>query len=147
VQSTSCNATDLAVLARACRGPNPGQQCNQAFRDLMQAKPGCYDCMLQFTGSDALARCLSPYLSQTCNHQLTCAVECVQTSCDRCPGGREASCQGAVFSPSGQCGSFVGGYYCAEAAIQGPAAVCDFSRYGDLGRWWEGVGLTYCASK
>jgi hypothetical protein len=101
--------------------------------------------MLQFAADDAYARCVAPYLDQMCNHALTCALDCVQASCDRCPNGREAACQSATFMDKGQCRSYVGGYYCAQAAEQGPAAFCDFDKYGDLGLWWQAVGQAYCA--
>lgn len=145
VESTSCSSSDLAVLANACQGPNPGLGCTQTFQKLQQTNPGCYNCMRQFAAEDAYARCLAPYLSQVCNHELTCGVECTAESCSRCPPVRQSACQDAVFSQTGQCKSFVSGYYCAQAALQGPGAFCDFAKYNDLGLWWQAVGQAYCS--
>ncbi|HMJ12561.1 MAG TPA: hypothetical protein VK524_14150, partial [Polyangiaceae bacterium] len=145
VRSTACNPADLATLAQACRGENPGPNCVNTFRRLFATNPGCYDCMQQFAFSDAYARCVSPFLSPECNHHLTCAVDCLADTCGQCPGGRQASCQSSALGQNGQCGGHVLGYYCAEAALQGPGAFCDFDRYNDLGLWWQAVGGAYCS--
>jgi hypothetical protein len=101
--------------------------------------------MRQFAGGDALARCLSPHLNEACNHQLTCAVDCLGDTCAQCPAGRQDSCESAALAANGECGSYLFGYYCAEAALQGPGAFCDFDRYDDLGLWWQAVGRAYCS--
>jgi hypothetical protein len=118
----------------------------QTFDKLRQANPGCFNCMSQFATDDAYARCLSPFMSQTCNHQLTCGIECTDQSCARCPDGGKGACQSSVFSQDGQCKTYVSGYYCAQAALQGPGGFCDFARYNnDLGLWWQAVGQAFCA--
>jgi hypothetical protein len=102
--------------------------------------------MLQFASDDAYARCLAPYVTDSCNHSLSCAVDCVQTSCNNCSStGRRSACEDAAFTDAGECRAYVPGYYCAAVAVQGPGGFCDFDRYNDLGQWWQAVGQTYCS--
>jgi hypothetical protein len=145
VRSTACNPADLATLVQACTGEEPGPGCVATFNRLATTNPGCFDCMRQFASTDAYARCLSPHLNETCNHQLTCALDCVQDSCSQCANARQAACESSVFNSNGQCNSYLFGYYCSEAALQGPGGFCDFDRYNELGLWWQAVGRAYCS--
>ena len=98
--------------------------------------------LLQFAGDSAFARCLVPFLTADCNHDLTCATSCGNAACGNCSAGQQDSCQEQVFAGSGTCNAWVNGYFCAQAAISGPAAFCEFG--GDVGQWISGVGAYYC---
>jgi hypothetical protein len=111
----------------------------------LASNPACYDCVLQFTGEDALVRCVAPFLTQQCNHDLTCAVDCSNGACDQCPAAQEESCRDQAFGQGAQCQSWVNGYYCLQAALGGPAQFCQFDSVNDVGRWLAGVGRQYCA--
>jgi hypothetical protein len=144
--SSSCSGTDLTSLATACAGANPGAACATFLQRLLQSNPSCYDCVLQFTGEDAVVRCVAPYLTNQCNHDLTCAVDCSNTSCNQCPAGQSEACRNQTFgTQGGQCQSWINGYYCLQAALGGPAQFCDFDSVNDVGRWLSGVGRQYCA--
>lgn len=142
VPSKSCSATELASLAAACQGSPPGPGCGQVFQQLLSSNPPCYDCLLQFTTESAYTRCLAPFLTADCNHALTCAVGCSNTSCGQCGPGQEDACQQQVFASGGACTPWVNGYYCAQAALSGPAAFCEFP--GSTGQWMQAVGTYYC---
>jgi hypothetical protein len=143
--SPSCADAELQALAMACAGATPGAACGQYLQRLLQANPACYDCVLQFTGEDAVVRCAAPYLTQQCNHDLTCAVSCSNTSCEQCPAAQDDACRNQVFGQGAQCQTWINGYYCFQAAIGGPAQFCDFESVNDVGRWLAGVGRNYCA--
>lgn len=71
------------------------------------------------------------------------ALDC-SASCDRCTGD-EKGCQDALFGAGAECNTWVGAYYCAQAAIMGPAACCDFATAGnDGGKMIHAVGSHYC---
>ncbi len=142
VAAKACASADISLLATACSGSASG--CNSAFQQIFQKNPSCYDCMLQFVGDDAYTRCLAPYLSPNCNHDLTCAVRCGNTACGDCSPSAQDSCQTQVFGQGGECQSWVNGYFCAEAALSGPAVFCDFN--GDSGSWIKSVGSHYCGN-
>lgn len=142
--SKSCSSSDLGALAKACQGNPVASSCAPFFQKLLVTKPSCYDCLLQFTGNDAYTRCLTPYLTQSCNHNLTCAADCSNSSCQSCPSSQQSQCSSNVFGSGGQCSSWVDGYYCAQAAISGPAGFCDFQAGADIGKWLAGVGKHYC---
>jgi hypothetical protein len=142
VASRSCSAAELDRLAAACRGTPPGPACGQAYQDLFAQNPACFDCLLQFSSDSAYARCLAPFLTAACNHDLTCALFCGNTSCDACLPTQQESCRERVFSAAGQCAPWVNGYFCAQAALSGPGAFCDFG--GDPGQWIRAVGQYYC---
>ena len=139
---TSCSTAELDALEMACTGAGAG--CGAAFGKLMQKNPSCFGCMFQFTGNDAYAKCLAPYLGAACNHALSCALDC-SGSCDGCATSDKKACQDALFTSGAQCDTWVGGYYCAQAAIMGPAGFCDFAAAGnDGGKWIHTVGAHYC---
>jgi hypothetical protein len=85
---------------------------------------------------------LVPYLTPGCNHDLTCAVFCSNGACSQCSNPQQDACQQQVFESGGQCNPWVNGYFCAQAALSGPAAFCDFA--GNVGDWIAGVGAHYC---
>jgi hypothetical protein len=134
--------SELGELEQACQGAPPGASCGQWLQSLMASNPKCYDCLLQFTMDAAYVRCLAPYLTASCNHDLTCAVFCSNDSCGQCPPSQEDACQQQLFEANGQCSAWVSGYYCAQAAVNGPAAFCEFGN--DVGQWIAGVGAHYC---
>jgi hypothetical protein len=140
--SKSCSGAELTALAQACPGENPGPGCGQWFQDLLSSNPPCYDCLLQFTTDSGYPRCLVPFLTPGCNHDLTCASFCGSASCGQCSGSQQDSCQQQVFGQGGQCNPWINGYYCAQAALSGPAAFCEFN--GDVGQWIAGIGAYYC---
>ena len=142
VSAKACPSADIALVAGACSGGSPG--CGAAFEQLLKKNPGCYNCMLQFGGEDAYTRCLTPYLSPNCNHDLTCAVQCGNAACGQCSPAAEDACETQAFGQGGACRPWVGGYFCAEAALSGPAAFCQWN--GDFGGWLKTVGSHYCAS-
>jgi hypothetical protein len=138
----ACNSSQLGQIAGACKGEGGNPACSDAFQKLLGSDPGCYDCLIQFATESAYARCLAPYLSPACNHSLTCALECSNTSCNQCPAAKEEACRDGLFSQGGVCRPYVYGYYCAQAALSGPAAFCEYS--GDVGQWIGKVGAHYC---
>ena len=138
----SCNQAQLSTIGVQCKGSGGSTACSDAFQKLLGSDPACYDCLVQFATDLAYARCLAPFLSPTCNHELTCALDCSNTSCDQCPPNQQDTCQQKMFSPGGACRGHISGYYCAQAALSGPAAFCDFQ--GDVGAWIQSVGSYYC---
>lgn len=112
---------------------------------MLQEAPGCYDCILQFTGEGAYAKCLAPYLDADCNEALTCALRCSNDSCGDCPtNNQQEQCQDGLFAFNGVCQPWVNGFFCAEAALGGPGAFCDFESAGNAGEWWYRIGQRYC---
>jgi hypothetical protein len=143
--STSCTTSDLAAIRQACPGPDGGAAgCSASFQKLLATNPPCYGCLSQFFGTGAYARCLAPYLTASCNHALTCASACQTATCDGCPAAGAKACDSAVFDQGGECTPWIYGYFCAQAAIGGPGAFCDFSKVNDAGIWLEIVGQHYC---
>ncbi|MEZ4227823.1 MAG: hypothetical protein R3B89_01585 [Polyangiaceae bacterium] len=138
-RSDACTADDLSQLATQCSQGS----CGPAFGLLLNRNPACYDCMLQFTGDDAYARCLAPFLSASCNHNLTCAAQCDAAACGQCGATDEDACGNQVFGSGGDCEDYLIGLYCNQAALGGPAAFCQFN--GDVGDWLLGVGNYFCA--
>jgi hypothetical protein len=140
--SSSCSATELTALEAGCKGQNPGAACEQALSSLLGSNPTCYDCMLQFLAVDqSLVKCLAPYLTSSCNHDLSCALECSNQSCGQC-GTSEQQCRDQVFQAGGQCQTWVNGGFCLQAALAGPGAFCNFNQ--DVGAWLRAVGSHYC---
>jgi hypothetical protein len=142
---TSCKATDVALAHMACTGITDPATCLPALSKLLASNPGCYDCLQQFLYDGAVAKCLAPFLSPTCNHELTCYSGCLTTTCGACSDANRASCQGTVSASGGDCFSSLSGQYCAAAAFSGPAAFCDLGRVNDVGLWLAGVGAYYCS--
>jgi hypothetical protein len=142
--AASCGSGELDALAAACTGGGTSTACAQFFQRLLSANPRCYDCMLQFTGSDAYTRCVAPFLTQSCNHDLTCALDCSNVACDRCPTAQEGTCRQLAFDAGAQCNAWINGYYCLQAALGGPAEFCDVERYAGAGDWLRAVGEQYC---
>lgn len=142
VTTKSCNQAQLTTMASACQGQdNPN--CGDAFEDLLGSDVGCYDCLLQFATDLAYVRCLAKFLTPTCNHSLTCALQCSQTACGDCPAPEEDECSDEVFGQGGICRPYINGYFCAQAALNGPAAFCEFAN-DDVGLWLWNVGNYYC---
>ncbi len=139
----ACNATQLATVGAACKGSGGNSACGDAFQTLLGSDPGCYDCLIQFATEAAYVRCLAPFLSAACNHSLSCAVECSNTSCNACPANQEEQCRDGLFAQGGACRAYINGYYCAEAALSGPAQFCKFDGT-DVGAWIQAVGSHYC---
>jgi hypothetical protein len=141
--SKSCNQAQLSDVAAACQGQgNPN--CGDAFQSLLGSDPGCYDCLIQFGTDLAYVRCLAAFLTQNCNHALTCASQCSQTACGNCPSEQQQeNCSDTVFGQGGMCRSYINGYFCAQAALNGPAAFCEFQN-DDVGLWLWNVGNYYC---
>lgn len=137
-RANACSADDLNQLASGCSQGS----CGPAFGLLLNRNPSCYDCMLQFTGDDAYARCLAPFLSSSCNHSFTCAAQCNQAACGQCSDAEQDACGNTVFGSGGDCEDYLTGLYCNQAAITGPAAFCQFN--GDVGDWLLGVGNHFC---
>jgi hypothetical protein len=139
--SKTCNQQQLTAMATACQGQgNPN--CEGAFQDLLASDTGCYDCLIQFATELAYVRCLAKFLTQSCNHTLTCALQCSNTACGDCPSGQEDACSDSVFGQGGFCRPYINGYFCAEAALNGPGAFCEFD--DDVGLWLWNVGNHYC---
>lgn len=143
--STACDSATLAAIARACAGKNPGPACESYLGSLASKSPGCFACVYQFVGGDGYARCLAPFVTRTCNHELTCAVQCSNSVCGSCSAGaaRDA-CEKPLFDSAGACSGWVGGVLCAQAAFSGPGAFCNYEAYGGVGDWLAAVGGHYC---
>ncbi len=142
--SPSCSKQELERLAEVCAGPEPGPKCGDWWGDeLFPKNPACYDCLLQFTGDGAYTKCISPFLTSNCNHVLTCAEDCAGVACGECTYTGNQDCQKEAFGYQGDCSEYVGGSYCADAAVQGPAAFCSVDPW-DVGRWFAQVGAYYC---
>lgn len=140
--SSSCSAPALAGLATACAGTTATQACTNAFQMLYQDNPACYGCLLQFSGDDAYPRCLASFLTQSCNHALTCAVDCSNTACGGCSSSQDSQCRDDVFASGAACTPWVAGAYCAQAALEGPGKVCEYQN--DVGKWFASVGAYFC---
>src|SRR5262249_43617087 len=127
---TGCSATDLGDVAKACSGTTGGQACDTtALSRLVQTRPACFDCLQQFLYDGAVAKCLAPFLNQTCNHELTCFAQCTAQVCSKCASGDVASCRSSVAT--GACRDEISGAFCAQAAYGGPGAFCDPSQYSN----------------
>jgi len=112
---------------------------------LLDSNAGCYDCLQQFLNPGAAARCLAPFLSASCNHELTCALECSTDTCGGCSAGAKSGCESTAFQAGEACSPYISGYFCARAAFGGPGAFCDAKTIGDIGLWLQGVGAYYCS--
>jgi hypothetical protein len=141
--SASCSADELASIVAACGGA--GTRCGPAFNKLLVGNPACAGCLSQFVGDQAITRCLSPYLNPSCNHALTCGVECTNSVCGQCPpGATKDKCTDGAGQSGGACNAYIYGFACALAAFQGPAAFCNWDMYKDAGLWIDAVGRHYC---
>jgi len=140
--STSCSQKELATVVTACTGAAAG--CGAAFNQLLASNPACAGCLAQFVGDQAFARCLAPFLSQACNHYLTCDLSCSIAVCGQCPAADTNNCQNAAGQAGGACGAYAYGVACALAALQGPGAFCNWDMYKDAGLWLDAVGGRYC---
>jgi hypothetical protein len=129
-------------MRNACAGAGTG--CEAAFGRLFASNPACAGCLAQFVGDQAFARCLAPFLTNDCNHSLTCGVDCSNTVCGQCPAADKTKCQNAAGNQGGACGAYAYGYVCAVAALQGPGAFCNWDMYMDAGKWIYAVGGRYC---
>lgn len=130
-------------MQMSCQGNPTPSSCNTWFQKEQVANPQCFKCLSQFIGPDAYAKCLAPYIDTTCNHELTCALDCYYDACLPCPQGQMNQCQNQVFSGGGTCISYIDGLYCALNAQFGPGSFC-FSGGNDYGVWLHGVGGHYC---
>lgn len=144
-RSKSCSASALEGLAKACGGDGTDPACGDYFSTLLSSSPACYDCVLQFTGDQAYTRCLAPYLDAACNHALSCAVDCSGAVCSACSSAAsQSACEEDLYATGGECQRYLGGYYCAQAAIDGPASFCTFAQGEDVGEWFLRVATRYC---
>ena len=145
--SSSCAGAELQAVAMACAGSDPRRGLQRSiFQRLLQANPACYDCLLQFTGEDALVRCVAPYLTPHCNHDLTCAVDCSNGALRlQCPAG-----QSELAAPrlSSRAGSVSPGQRILLPA-GGARRACGIFATSDSGQRRRpvalGVGRQYCA--
>jgi hypothetical protein len=112
---------------------------------LLNSNAACFSCLQQFLYDGAVAKCLAPFLSSDCNHELTCATDCSGSACGNCAKTDQQGCQAGTFKAQGECSSYVYGLFCAAAAYQGPGAFCDPKNAGDIGVWLQGVGTYYCS--
>jgi len=119
--------------------------CTAQVVSLSRSNPGCFDCLQQFLYDGAAVKCLAPFLTASCNQALSCATECVNAACDQCPAGERRACDRQAFQSSGECESYITGYFCAQAAFDGPAAFCDIVTIGSVGGFLRGVGAYYCS--
>ncbi|MBK7586460.1 MAG: hypothetical protein IPI67_40515 [Myxococcales bacterium] len=138
----ACSGAQLSTITAACKGEGGQQSCQDTFSKLLSSDPGCYDCLIQFATENAYARCLAPFLNPSCNESLTCALACSNTSCGSCPANKEEACRDGLFAQNGVCRPYIYGYYCAQAALSGPAPFCEYK--GDFGQWLGQVGGYYC---
>jgi len=143
--AASCSSAELDALAMACASSGTSTACAQFFQRLFASNARCYDCMLQFTGQDAYVRCVAPFLTQQCNHDVTCTVDCSNTACARCPADQANTCRQTAFDQGAPCHGLVNGYYCLQAALGGPAQFCDITQYSGSGEWLRAVGENYCS--
>ena len=144
-QSTSCTSGDLATIAGACPGKTAGTKCTAEIQSLVMSNPGCFDCMQQFLFDGAVVRCLAPFLSATCNHDLSCSTDCTNTACGQCAAADQGTCDKDAFQSGGECQAYVSGTFCAQAAFSGPGAFCNLAADSSIGVWLETVGAYYCS--
>jgi hypothetical protein len=126
----------------ACTGAGVG--CEAAFGRLFASNPACAGCLAQFVGDQAIARCLAPYLTNDCNHALTCGLECNTAVCGQCPAADRDKCGNVSGQTGGACSSYAYGWSCAITAFQGPGVFCNWDMYKDAGKWLDAVGGHYC---
>jgi hypothetical protein len=139
-----CPQSELDQMKAMCTGDPPPPSCQDWFQKEQVANPGCYKCLYQFLGPNGFATCLAPFLDPSCNHQLSCSLDCVSVACSQCTSQYQQQCQNDVFMGSGTCSGYMQGLYCAQTAINGPGAFCNST--GDGAQWLRVVGNHYCGT-
>ncbi len=142
--SKTCSTFELDAMEAACsNGKNNSAECGEYFQHLSASNAACYGCTSQFFGENAYVACLAGFLTPYCNHQLTCASDCSNTTCGDL--SCDDQCDDVTFDKGGACLPYVYGYYCAQAVLGGPAKVCDYQvDNGDPGKWIRRVAGHYC---
>jgi hypothetical protein len=139
-----CQPYDLDALRDACNGTPTSPSCGQWFQNEKATNPLCYTCVFQFTGTDAYAKCLAPYIRHTCNHELTCTLDCMNQACGQCSTQQVDQCQNDIFQGGGTCSVYTQGIWCAQDAINQKAPFCGSGP--DTGDWLRAVGNHYCGT-
>ncbi len=138
----ACPAQALLNGQKACAGTPTPASCGTWFANLQNKNPECYACLLPFTGPKAFGTCLQPYLDPSCDHDLSCSLDCQTVACAQCSTDtQKQQCQEGVFN--GVCSGYIQGVYCAYAAFS-QAPFCEST--GDSGTWIYNVGNHYCGS-
>gem|GEM_PF-524849 len=140
----ACSPATLDNVANTCAGSTTPPACGQLLLDLQQTDPACGQCLWQFTGPDAGATCVAPYLSDTCNHATACTFDCLNVACNQCPDTIEQQCRADALTGSGACTGYTQGFWCYLSATQGQASFCAW--HGDYGKWIYVVGNHYCGT-
>jgi hypothetical protein len=141
-----CPATDLTNAVEACQAGAKSAGCVAFFQFEQKQHPACAACLApfdyDFTQYLGIIDCVTPFLTSTCNHELACLVNCVDTTCAQCQGqGAVSQCQSEA--PGLQCSSFQSGANCVTAAVtSGPGSFC--APTGAYGAWLQRVGAHYC---
>ena len=138
----ACSAVDLKNGSVSCSGDPTPPSCGLWYQQLKGTNPGCYTCLLPFTGPMAFGSCLAPFLTAGCNHDLACSLDCQQVACAQCDDATKQACQDGVWS--GTCAGYTQGLWCAQTALQGQGAFCQPT--GDYGAWIYAVGNHYCGT-
>lgn len=147
VPYTKPSACSQAVLDKAvavCAGTPTPPACGQYLLDLQQTDPACGQCIWQFTGPNAAATCVAPYLTDTCNHAVACTFDCLDVACSQCAIDQTQQCRDSALWNSGTCSGYTQGAFCYQSALQGAGSFCAWN--GDYGKWLYVVGNHYCGN-
>ncbi len=141
-----CTDASLDTLTTACAaGPNAAT-CVAAFAALPAA---CRTCLSPFNHPfdqrTGLYACAASSVDNQCRHNMGCATDCADTSCDQCLPTSENQCYTLVNGAGGQCSTFMNNANnCASAALAG--GLCSQFSYPNYGAWLRGVGDQFCGN-
>ncbi len=140
---TACSQANLGAIQEACASNSSGT-CEAVIAKLEQTSPICVKCISQLLGRNGRTACAAPFLTQTCNHELSCLNECLAMSCDGCPSQVKDACVSDAYQKADACGQFVRGIKCSDQASTGQAAMCTPGI--DQGKFLYAAGTYYCGS-
>jgi hypothetical protein len=143
-----CPASTIQMVAAACStGVSSSATCLSALQQLYAQNGACASCLSNFTfdfvNLDGVYACALPYVSAMCGQQAQCYLDCLNTVCQGCGGATLPAC--LTQSGPGVCSAYGQGNTCVDAALMGPAALCDPAKYSNLGAWLAAVATAYCA--
>jgi hypothetical protein len=88
----SCSKDDLAAMEKFCNNDSSFVTCIQTLKQYSIDHPGCGKCAIQFATPRLQAICSAAFVDKSCNHTLTCGVDCLVTSCNSCPNSELDQC-------------------------------------------------------
>jgi hypothetical protein len=141
-----CSSNDLQQARAACSGGANSSACQAFFAFEQAINPTCATCLapfdVPFSEATALFKCVSPFVSASCNHDTGCVIDCTDKSCEQCSSGNVNQCRQNVGNQ--QCAQFFDDAACSFPAFFGAGAFCNPSNYSNFGGWIQGVGGHFC---